>query len=203
MEDGQATLRPAQPEYEEGLKFARYLDTAADGLFSFILGKAADKVLAKAFLEPAHDLSYEHVDFAEKDTAIIGMISSYSSQQHQRSSDAPLNRAAGWRVLRMGVATALAPGLFRFLGAVSDTDFYIQAVAIDPLSRGRGVGSALIHHAEEAGRGAGCGRIALDVGVDNRGAYQLYRRLGFVEEATSPRPVVLPGTQVHRMVKEL
>jgi ribosomal protein S18 acetylase RimI-like enzyme len=103
----------------------------------------------------------------------------------------------------MGLISALAPGLFRFLDKVPPTDFYIQAVAVDPLNRGCGIGSALIRLAEERGRGAGCTRIALDVAVDNRAAYQLYRRLGFAEEATSPRSVVLPGSQVHRMVKKL
>jgi ribosomal protein S18 acetylase RimI-like enzyme len=203
MEDSRVALRPAKPEFEEGLLFARYLDAAADGVFRFMLGKAADRVLAKAFLEPAHDLSYGHVTFAERDTTIIGMVSSYSSQQHRRSSDGPLIRAAGWRAARMAAVGVIAAGLFRFLGTVPEGDFYLQAVAADPQSRGGGVGSALIRHAEERGRRAGCTRLALDVAVDNHGARQLYERLGFVVEAASPRSAILPKGQVHRMAAML
>jgi len=203
MEDSHVALRPAQPEFEEGLLFARYLDTAADGVFGFMLGKAADRVLAKAYMEPGHDVSYEHVTFAERGTTIIGMVSSYSSQQHRRSSDGPLIRAAAWRAPRMGAVTAIAAGLFRFLGRVPAGDFYLQAIAVDQERRGGGVGSALIRHAEERARSAGCARIALDVAVDNHGAQKLYERNGFVVEATSPRSAVLPEGQVHRMAKVL
>jgi len=46
MEDSDVALRPAQPDFEEGLLFAQFLDTAADGVFRFMLGKATDRVLA-------------------------------------------------------------------------------------------------------------------------------------------------------------
>jgi len=203
MEDSHVALRPAQPEFEEGLLFARYIDTAADGVFRFMLGKTADRILAKAYLEPDHDLSYQYVTFAETGATIIGMVSSYSSEQHRRSSDGPLVRAAGWRAPRMGAVTAIAAGLFRFLDRVPDGDSYLQAVAVDQDRRGDGVGSALIRHAEARGRSDGCTRIALDVAVDNHGAQKLYEQLGFVVEATSPRSAIIPEGQVHRMAKVL
>ena len=153
MGDSRVALRPAKPEFEEGLLFARYLDVAADGVFRFMLGKDADGVLAKDFLEPAHDLSYEHVTFAERDAMIIGMVSPYSSQQHRRSSAGPLIRAAGWRAARMAAVGEIAARLFRFLGTVPEGDFYVQAVAVDPQSRGGGDGAALIRQAEERARG--------------------------------------------------
>jgi ribosomal protein S18 acetylase RimI-like enzyme len=203
MEERQLILRPARPEFEEGIVFAQYLDAAADGLFRLMIGKAVDRVVATAFLEPGNDLSYEHVVFAEEDTTIIGMVSSYSSQEHRQSTEDALIQAAGWRAVRMGVVNALAAGIFRFLGTIPDDDFYLQAVAVAPGNRGSGVGSALIRHAEQRGRGAGCIRIALDVAVDNDGAQRLYERLGFAKEATSPRSAFLPGSQIHRMVKVL
>lgn len=103
MEDSDVALRPAQPDFEEGLLFAQLLDTAANGVFRFMLGKAADRVLAT----------------------------------------------------------------------------------------------------EERGRSAECTQIALDVAVANHAARKLYKRLGFVVGATSPRSVILPEGRFHRMAKVL
>ena len=175
MEDSHVALRPAQPEFEEGLLFARYLDTAADGVFGFMLGKAADRVLAKAYMEPGHDVSYEHVTFAERGTTIIGMVSSYSSQQHRRSSDGPLIRAAAWRGLGWGPSQRLRQDSSDSSAEFPLATCYLQAIAVDQERRGGGVGSALIRHAEERARSAGCARIALDVAVDNHGAAEALR----------------------------
>ena len=136
MEDSHVALRPAQPEFEEGLLFARYLDTAADGVFRFMLGKAADRVIAKAYLEPDHDLSYQHVTFAEMGTTIVGMVSSNSSEQHRRSSDGPLIRAAGWRAPRMVAVTAIAAGLIRFLDRVPDSDTSSRPLPLTRIAAG-------------------------------------------------------------------
>ena len=66
-------LRPARPDYDEGLLFARYLDEAAEGFFGFMLGRDAERIVASAFAEPRHSLSYEHVMFAEREGVIVGM----------------------------------------------------------------------------------------------------------------------------------
>ncbi len=89
------SLRPAQPTTVEGLRFARYLDTAADGIFRFMLGKSFEQVVAKEYRTPGHDLSFNRVTFAENGGAIVGMTSASSSQQHEQSSESPLLRAAG------------------------------------------------------------------------------------------------------------
>jgi GNAT superfamily N-acetyltransferase len=47
--------------------------------------------------------------------------------------------------------------------------------------QGRGIGTALIHAAEEAARQLGHERIALGVGVDNPKARRLYERLGYAD----------------------
>ena len=67
MDRPATTIRAAQPTYEEGLAFARYLDQAAEGFFRFMLGRRAELILARAFTQPDHDLSYQHVTFAERD----------------------------------------------------------------------------------------------------------------------------------------
>jgi ribosomal protein S18 acetylase RimI-like enzyme len=128
--------------------FARYLDTSADGLFGLMLGPESERVVAKAYVVPDHDLSFEHVTFAVREDIVVGMVSAYSSEQHGRSTDAPLKRAAGWRIIRLGAVSVAVGRVLRFLGDIPDGDFYLQAVALDSESQGEGVGTVLIEHAQ-------------------------------------------------------
>ncbi|MGB9357159.1 MAG: GNAT family N-acetyltransferase [Acidimicrobiia bacterium] len=197
------SLRPAQPTTAEGLRFARYLDDAADGIFRFMLGKNSEQVVAKAYRTPGHDLSFEHVTFAQNGGTIVGTTSAYSSKQHEQSSESPLIRAAGWRTVRMAAVSTAAASLFRFIDTVADGDFYLQAIAVDPDRRGLGIGSKLFGHVEDEARRVGCGRLTLVVAVENEGARRLYERMGMTIEATSPKSALLPDGQVHRMAKAL
>ncbi len=103
----------------------------------------------------------------------------------------------------MSVVTTIARGLFRFLEAVPEGDFYLMAVAVDPDWRGLGIGSELIDDMEQRARGAGAARIVLDVAERNEGGRRLYQRRGMAVEATSPRVLFLPGTRAQRMVRTL
>ena len=115
MNEGALTLRDARPTLEEGLAFARYLDEAAEGFFRLMLGRRVSEIVARAFVEPGHGLSYENVTFAERDGVIVGMFSAYTGEGHGAFSDGPLREAAGPAALRMRfVRTILAP-LWRIL----------------------------------------------------------------------------------------
>ncbi len=103
MDQHSVTLRAANPTFEEGLAFARYLDEAAEGFFRFMLGRRAGHIIATAFAQPDHDLSYQYVTFSECDNVIVGMWSGYTAEPHRRSSLQPLKQAAGRRNLRMRV----------------------------------------------------------------------------------------------------
>jgi ribosomal protein S18 acetylase RimI-like enzyme len=197
------STRHARPDGEDGLRFARYLDTAAGGVFRFMLGGASERILASAFVAAGHDLSYEHVTFAELDGTVIGMTSDYSAIQHRNSSDGPLVRAAGWHVFRMGIVSMITARLFRFIDTIPDGDYYLQAIAVDENARGRGVGTSLFDRVEHRARAAGCERLTLDVAIENEGARRLYERLGLRIAATSPRSYLGPESRVHRMVKPL
>jgi ribosomal protein S18 acetylase RimI-like enzyme len=203
MTCGSITVRPADPSIEEGLLFARYLDLAADGAFGALLGKEYDRVIGEAFLSPGHDLSYETVMFAEKSGRVAGMVSGYTSDQHAQSSDEPLHRAAGIRMVRMAAFSMLGRGLKRFIKTVPDGDYYLQAVAVDDQYRGSGIGTMLLDHSEEIAQAAGCRRIVLDVALSNAGARRLYEHRGMDVEATSPAILFIPSTRAHRMVKPL
>ncbi len=197
-------LRPARPTEAEGLVVARHLDEAAHGIFRLLLGRRAPEILARAYVEPGHDLSYEFVTVAEIDGRIAGSASAYSGIEHAGSDQQILVKAAGpWRTVRMAlIAVAMWP-FARFLNRVPADDHYLQAITVDDEWRGHGVGSLLIEHVEETARRAGSTRVSLDVATDNGDAQRLYERLGMTVEATSPRMFLVAGPAVRRMAKPI
>ncbi len=202
MADQQTRLRPATPEREDGLEFARYLDQAAEGFFGFMLGREAASIIADAFTEPGHSLSYEHVVFVERDGVIVGMSLAYTHEQHREFSDEPLERAAGRAARRMKLARFLLAPMWRILETVPDGDFYLQAIAVDPELRGAGIGSLLLDDVVERGTRNGSARLTLDVGARNKGARRLYARRGFTESSEWPAARFVPTVFV-RMTKSL
>ena len=197
------TIRPAVKTLEDGQQFARLFDIAGDGLARWMFGKGFAGIVSKAFLEPDHDLSYEHVWFAETEAGIAGMLSGYSSADHAQSRDGPVMRAAGIQAVRMIATWLVAVRLFSFMDRLPEGDWYLQAVAVDEAHRGAGIGSRLLDYAEATATAAGARRLALDVAVDNDGARRLYERRGLAIEATSPSVPFMPDTAVHRMAKDL
>ncbi len=55
----------------------------------------------------------------------------------------------------------------------------VQNLGIDPLHRGRGLGSILLARSAQGFRDAGLRRMHLEVTTDNTAAIRLYERLGF------------------------
>jgi ribosomal protein S18 acetylase RimI-like enzyme len=202
MEQHPIYLRPANPTHEEGLLFARYLDQAAEGFFRFMLGRRVAEIVAEAYLQPCHDLSYQNAIFAERDGVIVGMATSFTAEQRRQFSDEPLTKAAGSWALRFHVLGIICAPLWRVLDTVAEGDSYLLAIAVDVDLRGEGVGSILIDANEEKARAAGSKRLALDVSAKNTGGRRLYERRGMAVESGWPKarfvsPILL------RMVKDL
>jgi len=196
-------LRPATATVEEGQEFARLLDTAAEGMYRQMLGRSCPEILGRAFVQPGHDYSYEHVTFAENGGRIVGMVSGYTAEVHRMSDHEIVVAAAGWRRHRMAAYLRVAARLFDFMDAVPDGDYYVQGFAVDKDLRGKGIGSKLLDHAERTAKEHGSARFALDVAAKNKGGRRLYERRGMTAEAESPRWFGLPNTNVIRMVKAL
>ena len=197
------SLRPATPDPAEGRAFGRYLDQAAEGFFRFWLGGRFEEILATAFVEEKHDLSFENVTFAETDGHLVGMVSGYTAQQHRLSTLRPLERAAGRFPVRMMVVGALCAPMLRIIDTVADGDFYLQSVAIDEGLRGRGIGSLLIDSLERQAVASGATRLVLDVSGSNEAARRLYERRGMTVDGQWPRRLRIPGLSFLRMVKNL
>jgi ribosomal protein S18 acetylase RimI-like enzyme len=196
------TLRAARPEPEDGLAFAGYLDTSAEGFFRFWLGRGFSRVIAEAFKKPGHDLSYEHATFAVREEKIIGMTTCYTAEQHRISSLAPLLEAEGYPTFRAAIIAAVFAPIFRVLDTLEDGDFYLQAIAVDPDARGAGVGSVLMDRVEDKGRASGSRRLCLDVSGANAGARRLYERLG-MDVVSESKIFYMPGVRLLRMAKAI
>ena len=195
-------LRPARPEYDEGLIFARYLDQAAEGFFQFMLGKNSKTIIANAFLELGHSLSFENVVFVEKDTRIVGMSSTFTGVKHRDFSDEPLMRAAKRNAIRMKLVRTLFAPLWRILESIPEEDFYIQSIAVEPDLRGAGIGSLLMKDIENRALVNGSSRLSLDVSAKNEGAKRLYKHREMTEVSVWPKSRYLP-TFLVRMSKDL
>jgi len=202
MTQPEIIIRPAKPSQEEGLRFAHFMNIAANGGFRYLLGPRFKEIVAEAFVEPGHDLSHEYALLAEQGGEILGMASGYTAEQHGRSSDEPIRRAAGRSAFRMACMFALTAPMWRFMHAHEEGDFYLQFLAVDEPHRGQGAGSALIGAMEARGRESGSVRFVLDVSGRNPGAQRLYERQGFEVGPRWPRLALLPPI-VRRMVKPL
>jgi len=202
MRQDATLLRPARPDISEGLQFARYMDQAADGFFRFMLGKSAERIIARAFPEPQHSFSYEHVTFAERAGELVGMSSAYTGEQHRGFSEEPLERAAGRSAFRFKCLRTLLAPLWRILDTVAEGDFYLQGIAVEPDLRGGGIGSLLMTDIEQRARASGSARLCLDVAARNTRAGKLYARRGMVESSRWPSFGILPPLFV-RMTKVL
>ena len=197
------SLRAANPTFEEGLAFARYADQASEGFFRFMLGVRFEHIVSTAYAQPNHDLSYQNVTFAERDSVIVGMASGYTAEQHRRSSRKPLKRAAGGSNLRMSIVMLLFAPLMRIIDSIADGDFYVHAIAVDKDLRGAGVGSLLMDSCEERACAIGSTRLSLDVSAKNEGARRFYERRGMSVESQWPKRFDIPGLTFYRMSKGL
>ncbi len=203
MDRHSIVLRAANPTFDEGLVFARYVDQAAEGFFRFMLGRRAGYIIATAFTQPDHDLSYQNVTFAERDNVIIGMFAAYTAEQHRRYSRQPLKQAAGRRNIRMRIVMILFAPLIRITDSIADGDFYLQFIAVDKALRGDGVGSILMDSFEERARASRSTRLSLDVSARNEVAHRFYERRGWNVESQWPKRLPLPGMKFYRMTKAL
>ncbi|MRS12841.1 MAG: GNAT family N-acetyltransferase [Actinobacteria bacterium] len=193
-------LRVAEPSFDDGMVYARYLDELSPG-FRMALGNGRLEVVAAAFTQPGHDLSYEHVVFAVHRGDIIGMVSGYTFDQHRSSSGEVLKLAAGDRILgRMGAAVTAA--FLRRFGPEADEEYYVWALAVSRESRRQGIGNTLMDSAEDRARANGSSLLTLDVEAKNEGAIRFYENRGMAVVSQWPRlPLVPAGT--FRMAKPI
>ena len=180
MDSEKAAIRAATPTMSDGLAFAGYVDIASEGGFRKAFGRGFEEIIASAFIQPGHDLSYEYAAFAERKDGIVGMVSGFTAEQHAGSSSLPIREAPGNR-FRRAIGLAFLGVFQRIIGGHSDGEFYLQFLAVDEECRGMGIGTSLLGFMEERARADGCARFTIDVSAKNHGAARLYERCGMTE----------------------
>jgi ribosomal protein S18 acetylase RimI-like enzyme len=173
------------------------LDEAAGGLFTTMFGSRSTIILSKVMAQPGHTYSYEHATVAEADGRLRGFCQGWP--QGTPAGDGALLRAAGIRAARAAAVNLLGWPALATLDRHAPGEWYLQAIAVHPASRGTGVGQTLFADAVTRARSAGCSALTLHVDTANTRARALYQRLGMAVESTSARAVLLGGTRVHRM----
>ena len=151
----------------------------------------ARSLLAAVYGRRGHAASFEVCAVAELEGALAGVIAwfpvSEGDDRARRFVSLTAPRLPPWRW----------PALMRHLraaGTVSPSPppdtLYVDALAVDPGFRRRGVARMMLAHAEKAAADLGLGGVALDTGLHNEPARALYEASGFrpreIRHAPSP-----------------
>lgn len=193
--------RPAVPTSGDGLLFAEFADDITRGAFARLFGREYGSILARSFVEPHHEMSYQTTTFAELDGDVVGMVSAYVPGPDVPPPWDQLRLQPGNR-LRRGLAVAMLRSVKRGYTNHDGDSYYVHFVDVAARYRGNGIGTHLIKIAESHARKAGVARFRLDVEGRNSGARRLYERLGLRVVSQYPRLALVPPI-VLGMMKEL
>jgi ribosomal protein S18 acetylase RimI-like enzyme len=140
----------------------------------------ARALLASVYRRRGHAASFEVCAVAELDGQLAGVIAwfpvSEGDERARRFVSMTAPRVPPWRW----------PALLRHLraaGTVSPSPpprtLYVDALAVAPAFRRRGVASTMLDHALDAAAARGLDGVALDTGLHNEPARALYEATGF------------------------
>jgi ribosomal protein S18 acetylase RimI-like enzyme len=149
----------------------------------------ARSLLSSVYRRTGHAASYEVCAVAELDGALAGVIARFpvseGDERARRFVSLTAPRVPPWRW----------PALLRHMraaGLVSPTPpprmLYVDALAVDPAFRRRGIARALLAGAERDAAHAGLEGVALDTGLQNAAARALYEATGFREREIRRAP---------------
>jgi GNAT superfamily N-acetyltransferase len=142
----------------------------------------ARSLLATVYRRPGHAASFDVCAVAELEGRLAGVIAwfpvSEGDARARRFVSLTAPRVPPWRW----------PALLRHLraaGTVSPNPpprmLYVDALAVDPAFRRRGVARTLLESAEDAARSGRLDGVALDTGLQNEPARALYAASGYSE----------------------
>jgi ribosomal protein S18 acetylase RimI-like enzyme len=146
-------------------------------------------LLEGAFAQPRHAASHDCTTAAFVDGELVGVVAGFpvaiADELSRRFVRLTLPKLPPWtwpRTFRhLSAAGRVAP-------APPADAFYVDALAVAPDWRRRGVARRLLDLAHEQARAAGLHRIALDTGLQNLGARALYEGYGFAEREIRRAP---------------
>lgn len=130
------------------------------------------------FRQDSNRFSYQYIFVAEHASAVVGLVLSFGGRDEER-----LNAAVGWQLEH----------------EAEDDEWYVDALAVFSNWGRKGIGTRLLHTAEQQARQHSYPKIALNVALENEQALSLYQRLHYVVT----RETLLYQRRYVRMVKTL
>lgn len=184
-----SVLRPAQPTHTDAQAFAALYQMATFNMMQGYLGPQAYDILARLFVLPQHEHSYDLTTFALEDGIPAGLLMGYTTDAHALMGGRTLMLYARYgffgllRGLPMIVTTR---PLSAVTGHMPPNAYYIKGLAVDPVHRRKGIAAHLMQHAEALARQAWCTQMVLDVRTMNDGAIAFYEACGYQKTAQTP-----------------
>lgn len=148
-----------------------------------------DKVLATltTMIQGENNRHSYQTTFVAEDDHILGIIVLYDGKQGKQLDTLWMN-------------TLQAKGQLVTIDIEAhDEEYYIDTVCVTAHARGKGIGTKLLHFAEQQGRSLGYKKISLNVEKEKDKARKLYLTQGFI--ITEPWNII--GEDFDHMVKEL
>jgi ribosomal protein S18 acetylase RimI-like enzyme len=173
------TVRPARPGDRAG---PRLLYLSAQPYYDAYTGapERSQRMLEAIWPKPGHTAGHDRCRLLEADGEVAGAMVGFPAPE----GDALARRFLVVSLLRLAVWRW--PHVVRHLRASAEVmpvppprSFYVDALAVDPAFRRRGVATALLADAEELAARDGLAGVALDTGLSNRAAQALYEAYGF------------------------
>jgi ribosomal protein S18 acetylase RimI-like enzyme len=189
MTDVSVAVRPATPED----RACDLLYLSAQPYYDAYAGSEARAraLLAAVYRRPGHAASFDVCSVAQVGDDLVGVIAWFpvaeGDERARRFVSLTAPRVPPWRW----------PALLRHLRAAGlvapnppQDALYVDALAVAPGYRRRGVARTLLAGAEQAAAAAGLANVALDTGLHNHPARALYEDAGYrqreVRRAPSP-----------------
>lgn len=188
MTDMTLAVRPATPDDDP---VAELLYLSAKPYYDAYAGseRRARALVNALYSRRGHAASFDVCSVAVVDDAVAGVIATFpvaeGDARARRFVNLTAPRVPPWRW----------PALIRHVraaGLVSphppEGTLYVDALAVEPRFRRRGIARALLAHAEREAAGAGFGGVSLDTGLRNDAARALYAAAGYEERETRRAP---------------
>lgn len=183
------TIRSARPQ--DAGAAARLLYDALHDVAHRLTGEDSEEkaieVLEQYFRADEGRLSYRQSAVEEIAGEVAGIIVAYGGDQAAELDRPILDRL---RKLKNDPTVSLDQ-------EADEDEYYIDTLSVSPQFGGKGIGSALMLHAENRAKELKYHKIALAVVTDNHRAHSLYDRKGYETD----KDIMINGHVYHHMVK--
>jgi ribosomal protein S18 acetylase RimI-like enzyme len=155
-------IRPAQPadaDVAAVLLYSAYTHTQVTYPLQDETASGFIERLQQFFRQDGNRFSYQYIQVAEQDAAVVGLVLSFGGRDEPR-----LNAAAGSWLER----------------EAQDDEWYIDALAVLKDWEHQGIGTRLLQTAEQQARQHHYQKVALRVAPDNKPALDLYTHQHYV-----------------------